>query len=113
MAWHDSFAKACSDTSTSTHTKWKEKAKMKITKRQLRRIIKEVTFLLEEDDPDYLSLDDVGISSTDASSDDEQEMEDEDIQQLTQQRQQATDSGNSVDANAAGQKLAMLRKKHG
>jgi len=66
-----------------------------------------------QDDPDYLSLDDIGISSTQAHGDDEQEMEDEDIQQLTQQRQQAMDSGNAVDANAAGQKLAMLRKKHG
>ena len=86
---------------------------MKITKHQLRRIISETLFLLEDDNPDYLSLDDVGISSTDATGDDEQEMEDEDVQQLTQQRQQAMDSGNAVDANAAGQKLAMLRKKHG
>lgn len=86
---------------------------MKITRQQLKRIIRETLFLFEEEDPDYLSLDDVGISSTSASGDDEQEMEDEDIQQLTQQRQQALDSGNAVDANAAGQKLAMLRKKHG
>ena len=84
---------------------------MKITKRQLRRIIRETLFI--EGDPDYLSLDDVGVSSTTVSGDDEDEMEDTDIEQLTQQRQKAMDSGDAVGANAAGEKLAMLRKKHG
>jgi len=84
---------------------------MKITRKQIRRIIREA--LLLESDPDYLSLDDVGVSSTTVSGDDEEEMEDTDIEQLTQQRQQAMDSGDTVGANAAGEKLAMLRKKHG
>ncbi len=66
-----------------------------------------------EGDPDYLSLDDVGVSSTTVSDDDEDEMEDTDIEQLTHQRQKAMDSGDAVGANAAGEKLAMLRKKHG
>ena len=46
---------------------------MKITTRQLRRIIRETLFM--EGDPDYLSLDDVGVSSTTVSDDDEDEIE--------------------------------------
>jgi hypothetical protein len=65
------------------------------------------------EDADYLAMDDISVSSADASSSDEQEMEKEDIQDLTAQRQKALDQGDAVTANALGTKLAMLRKKHG
>jgi len=83
---------------------------LNLLRRDRRQAFKHYTL---HEDADYLALDDVSVSSADTSSSDEQEMEKEDIQDLTAQRQQALNQGDTVTANALGTKLAMLRKKHG
>ena len=97
---------------------------MKITNRQLRKLIREV--IMEQvvgytapqekssDDGGYLSVGDMGVDvSLDDDSTSEKQVSATQVKKLTQQRQQDLDQGNTVAADSDAEQLAMAQRMRG
>ena len=99
---------------------------MKISKSRLRHVIRKV--LLEQvvgytapeekadgdDGGGYLSVGDMGVdTSLSGDSTDEEQASADQVKNLTQQRQQALNKGDTVSANNLGQQLGMARRMRG
>ena len=97
---------------------------MKITRRQLRRLIREALIEQvvgytppakseeESQNPDYVDDGDVSVSRKQGSPEDVQATGDA-VQQLTQQRQKQLDTGKAVDAEETGRELGSTRRRRG
>ncbi|MAG25643.1 hypothetical protein CMI47_08705 [Candidatus Pacearchaeota archaeon] len=111
------------DTETQSEAIRRRHTTIKITEQQLRVMVRAA--LVEQvvgytapeekssDSGGYLSIGDVGVDTPTGDSDDQAQMMADQVKDLTQQRQQALDQGDTVTADNVGKQLALARKMRG